>query len=133
MARLPNVIGMEFVHMGERYAIGIVLEGNIFQLCHPFSLQPFIAFVIPTEFGRISHLAIDSNMLLVYSHRHMMLIELDSDVIGIDSMFADANLNIVNEARLNIKPAYPYPKKGFLNKVHTIQEAVNNFEKKVNQ
>lgn len=39
--------------MGEKYAIGLVLEGNIFQLCHPFSLQPFIAFVIPQEFGRI--------------------------------------------------------------------------------
>ena len=60
----------------------------------------------------------------------MLMIELDTEAKAAEeSLFADANLSIVDVGRIAIKPAYGYPKQGMLNRVHTIREAVEKMNK----
>ena len=60
----------------------------------------------------------------------MLMVELDAEAKDADeSLFADANLSIIDVGRIAIKPAYSYPKQGMLNRVHTIREAVEKINK----
>lgn len=120
---------MDFCYMAGRFALAVYLDPGIFQLCDPYTLQPFIALTLPmSQYCFMDHFLLRDNQLLCYNDRQMLMIELDSEVKGVKSIY-HMKTDLIETERLELKVDYKYPKKGMFAKVHTIQESLDKYEK----
>jgi hypothetical protein len=77
----PALLKFGFVQMQERFALALYIDPGVLQLCDPFTLQPFIAMTVPhTTYSFLDHFLFDSNRLIAYNDRQLLVVELDHEI-----------------------------------------------------
>ena len=72
--------------MGTQFSLALIVEGGSLLLLDPMTLQTFAAYQFP-NYHQVTDYAFSQNMLWAYGRRHLLIVELDFEVKGFNSIF----------------------------------------------
>ena len=60
----PPISYVNFIQIQGNFALCLILDAGVLQLCDPFSLQPFLSLKLPLSHGCFAdHYSIENNIL----------------------------------------------------------------------
>ena len=119
----PQILEIGFINFDGRIALGLICDPGVFQLCEPFSLQPFMAVTIPNSlYAFLDKFNFDQNRLTGVNQHQLLLIELDQELKEkTGSSVFSSRADLIDELQVQALQAdVKYPKTSMFKRVHTI-------------